>query len=1233
MKYSELINFEPITTVIELVSANEPSKAESLVSSFVFSPNLVAELFPKVVKNLWLKDHRSSDEKRSRSDGFETRGIQIVGSYGTGKSHLMSVVSLIAEDAKLLDLVKDEEIRAGFEPIAGKYKVLRFEMGSGLSLREILYGRLEKFLDNLGVQFRFERTTILSLKEQLQEMMAAFEEKYPDKSFLVVIDELLEYLKGRNPTELNNDLSVLRQVGEACNGTRFRFMTGVQELLYRSPEFQFAIEMLQKVEARFDDLVITKVDISYVVQERLLKKTIHQKEKIQDHILKFAPLFDGINNKLKEFVDLFPVHPEFINHFEKIKHGKHQREILKVLSNSFNRMKDLDVPEYEPGLITYDQYWEEFASPATQTAQDIRVVKDKMGLIEDNADNFFTHGRETRKATALKMAKALAIRILCDDLDKKNGASAYTLKEDLCLVIPGITDPELLLATLESTAKQLKQSTLGQYVDEDENGNFYIRTEGGLNIAQIVEDYAFEYLKKKPDQADQYFFDFLQYILGIQQNSYRTGFKIWQHSLTWQTKKSYRLGYIFFGNPNERSTTIPIQQYYIYYSPVFNSINRNDEPDEVYFDMSGFSDEFRNTILKYGAAKAKEASATSDQKKLFQNQLEVHRDRAKTIFLKEYVDNTSVIYRGESKPLRSFPLKGEDHSLDLILTSVAGGILDKYFNEKYPDYPAFKTLAHPLTQENLEARTKSALKKITDPDKQNSEGEAILNGLGLWNGKSVEIDNSRYAGRVIERLKEAGEGSVLNREEILRIHNEDQKLYYSTDHELEYQLLFVVLVALVYRGDIEISWSSGRVLTAANINDVTGLKSDDYFSFSLVKQPKDIPYRTIKALFNLLALPDLSNQIEQKETIQKILTSTEEKQKRVLSTLEILKPGLKCRGIDLLQVDENSVISGKLNELRANFDRILSFKNPGSLKSFNLTEDDLKNAGESFKLCDRIEALKKRADDFEKLTLYLSSALSHLPGELPLSEKIREGLDRLQGVITSDDTAKMKQYEALLKAYKKEYVDIYLEYYRKYRLSGPDFREREKILASDSKKLCDILKDLELGDRNGYEKLITEISNLKEADPSMSEEKLEVDPYQSFSPAEYYGKPLPKVPLLREQLEDFLERWQDGTVSLLKDPGLEENLQILSPDDISLRDRLITRQEEVTLENAAKVRDLIAELMQGIEKVVLSIEDITGLFDKPMSPADVQQKFTGLIDEITKGKERNKVRIILKQKS
>ncbi len=39
--------------------------------------------------------------------------------------------------------------------------------------------------------------------------------------------------------------------------------------------------------------------------------------------------------------------------------------------------------------------------------------------------------------------------------------------------------------------------------------DFYIRTEGGINIPQLIRDYADEVIKKDTDQADQYYFDFL----------------------------------------------------------------------------------------------------------------------------------------------------------------------------------------------------------------------------------------------------------------------------------------------------------------------------------------------------------------------------------------------------------------------------------------------------------------------------------------------------------------------------------------------------------------------------------------------------------------------------------------------------------------------------------------------------------------------------------------------------
>jgi len=96
MQYKELIQFEPITTVVQLVNAGEKAVAEHLVKTFVFSKKMQEDLKEVIVKNL------------STTPSSETKGIQIVGNYGTGKSHLMALVSAIAENEGLLTNLQSE---------------------------------------------------------------------------------------------------------------------------------------------------------------------------------------------------------------------------------------------------------------------------------------------------------------------------------------------------------------------------------------------------------------------------------------------------------------------------------------------------------------------------------------------------------------------------------------------------------------------------------------------------------------------------------------------------------------------------------------------------------------------------------------------------------------------------------------------------------------------------------------------------------------------------------------------------------------------------------------------------------------------------------------------------------------------------------------------------------------------------------------------------------------------
>lgn len=86
MKYRDILQFEPITDVIQLDKLGSDDYREDIIKSFVYPDYFVETIIPEIVKNLKFGE-------RNR------KGIQIIGNYGTGKSHLMSVISAIAKDA------------------------------------------------------------------------------------------------------------------------------------------------------------------------------------------------------------------------------------------------------------------------------------------------------------------------------------------------------------------------------------------------------------------------------------------------------------------------------------------------------------------------------------------------------------------------------------------------------------------------------------------------------------------------------------------------------------------------------------------------------------------------------------------------------------------------------------------------------------------------------------------------------------------------------------------------------------------------------------------------------------------------------------------------------------------------------------------------------------------------------------------------------------------------------
>ena len=239
MKYADLIAFEPIESVIALRDAQDAEGARRLVSTYVISDDMAERLTECIMPQLQF------------TQPADNKGLLIVGNYGTGKSHLMSVISALAENEALLTDVNHAAVRTAAAQIAGRFKVIRVEIGATtLPLTDILKGNLATTLQQLGVDYRFP-SQVTSHKDAFDDMMAAFDAQFPDTGLLLVVDELLDYLRSRDEQALILDLSFLRELGEVCKTLRFRFMAGIQEAIFDSTRFQFVADNIRRVQARF----------------------------------------------------------------------------------------------------------------------------------------------------------------------------------------------------------------------------------------------------------------------------------------------------------------------------------------------------------------------------------------------------------------------------------------------------------------------------------------------------------------------------------------------------------------------------------------------------------------------------------------------------------------------------------------------------------------------------------------------------------------------------------------------------------------------------------------------------------------------------------------------------------------------------------------------------------------------------------------------------------------------
>lgn len=1230
MKYGDIINFEPIETVIQIKEADKKEQGEKLVKDYVISKRMAEKIVDVIIPNLQFKEPK------------DNKGLLVVGNYGTGKSHLMSVLSTLSEYEESVELLANEEVREEIRSIAGSFKVYRMEIGATeMDLRGIIFDRLEKFLLENELDYSFPSSSeVTNNKDCLMEMMSLFEEKYPDKGLLLVVDELLDFLRSRKEQDMIRDFNFLREVGEVCKNSRFRFLASVQETLFENPSFQFVAETVRRVKDRFDQLQISREDISYVVAKRLLKKDKRQMDLIRSHLEKFSPLYKNLAERLDEFIKLYPVHPSYLDVFERV-YVVEQREVLKTLSSTIKKLLDKKIPADEPGIISFDSYWKYIKeNPALRSVDEVKTILGKSQRLEGILETSFK--TEIYKPTAIRIIHALSVyRLTTGDLYNQIGITVENMRDDLMISLPILPekDEEFLKTTIESIMDEIKRTVSGQFISYNkENEQYYLDIKKDIDYDAKIEEKA----KGLKYELNNYYYDILTWALENGEDARYGHYNIWEYEIIWEEKNATRLGWLFFGAPNERTTAQPPRDFYLYFlKPFFDENHFSDEekPDEVFFSLARPDGEFEKVLSLYSGAQEMAKISSGESKKIYSQKAEEYRKKVKDWLDKNLSSAYDVTYQGVTKKFIEWwkEAKQQHANTKEMINTVASQCLSIYFNELTPEYPSFSLLT---TSKNRPQYAQEAIRWIATGIKTET-GRKVLDSLQLLQEEKLQPNESKYISFIVNIIKKKGHNQVVSRNEIIK---DFEGVEYSTKFRLEPDWVVVLLASLVYEGEINLNLH-GKVIDASNIEELTKVKIDDLIGFKHLSPPKELPMAELQTLFDFFGLPRglIKNKASQEEGVQKLQSNIDKELDNLVRLQPELNKEITSFKISLIQKTEQDRYKRRLDEYKGFLESLQVFNSVGKLKNFRHTRKDINKHEDDRLIITEIKELLELKHQMDPLDGYLSQCEMVLPEEHPWAEEVKEKRDEITSMVPESlDDENRRRIIHLLQELKRDYIDFYLAWHKKARLDAQGDDRKKEIMQSKQLKQLNTLQGISIMPNVHLEEFKNKLGSLRSC-YHVTKDELEESPvcrHCNFKPVQESEarmdteeRPvLSELEILEEELDCIFQTWKDKLLENLEDPMVKPNIILITNKDVKNRIETFIEKRELPFDLDAEFINAISDVLSGLIKKALKIEEVRKALlsgGNPITVDELKKRFEKYIEKEIQNEDPSKIRIIL----
>ena len=812
-KIRELINFEPIKDVIDIDASFD---AAEMVKNYIISPSLEEQLV-YVFEDLQKSTHKA---------------VQIVGGYGSGKSHMLAFIISILKQPELVKYIQNKKVRKAAAGIKREFVVIHWELQpNDVELSAYFYDRMALQLKEVyGIDYKEpDSSKVVDHKREILRLLELVKKDNPTRGLAVIIDEISDFLKEKPRGNIHRAIQFLRVLGQAAKECDFTFVGAMQELVFTSPTYIDQAESFGRVSERFNVITIRKEDIKEVIAKRVVAKTPEQLLELDNLFKEYTKYFSIVQTNKEDYIKLFPLHPYTIQIFSELpyfeKRGAIQftiQEVSKILAEDF------------PYIITYDRIFAEIVSRHNiKNLDEVAPVVDAIKTLDSKIDLL----EKRHQQTAKRIINAMAILKLYGK-STNNGATLDELANTL-LILPA---NKLMEARdeLAVVLRNLRRVTDGQFINKTEDGYYYLDLTLDIDYDQVIERRA----ENLPVGAlDDEILRILKEQLLLAKS---LGNGIFADGCRWPSRRSFREGIFVYERGRKNKQEIEAEYTIVFLSPF---ANRNPyKAGAGTIIISGRLKPDETALLKKTVA-ARSLLNENFHRSIMQKKYDALQKEFIASMVQAYLETGQVETGTETKNVKSL-ISREFSNFAELLAEIKPAILDEFFTSKYPEHPRFKQA---ISQDNIKGEFSSALKDMIakgDFLELYSNTRSILDALDLVDKKgNISTTKSKVAIR-IRQLARDNRGKNID---IKTIVDEFSHPPFGYDP----MMTAFVFILLTYNGEINLKAAGGKTISSSEVAEVFGSGIDAFTNVRYFTLESDFDIQPVIDLFHALDLaPD-----------------------------------------------------------------------------------------------------------------------------------------------------------------------------------------------------------------------------------------------------------------------------------------------------------------------------------------------------------------------------------------